>query len=522
MQRTYWLLIGSLVGAVALLWLLARGESRGIAGTQGASVGSADANGAGSGGAGSKPLLLYCAASNRAAIEAIREDYRRETGREVSVQYGASQTLLSSMEVSGTGDLFLPADASFIVMAKEKGLVDEVLPLATMRGVIAVKRGNPKGIKTLEDLLADDLKLVQANPDAAAIGKVTRERLKGLGLWERLDGATDAYRTTVNEAANDVVVGAADAAIVYDAVLAMYPMLQGVTISELEGAISEVSLGVLRSGERPTAALHFARYVAARDRGLKRYAENGFAVLRGDVWGDVPELSIFAGSMLRPAIDDTIAAFEQREGVRVSRVYNGCGILVAQMKAGQRPDAYFACDREFMNSVPELFPEPVDVSQNELVILVRKGNPLGIRTLKDLAKAGVRLGIGHEKQCAMGWITQNTLRESGVQQEVMANVTVQTPTGDMLVNQLRAGGLDAAVAYLSNAAGAAETLDAIRIEGIPCSIAVQPFAVGVDSQYPRLTQRLFARLRSADSKETFLAEGFRWYADSDAARGDER
>jgi ABC-type molybdate transport system substrate-binding protein len=388
--------------------------------------------------------------------------------------------------------------------------------------VIAVKRGNPKGIKTLEDLLADDLKLVQANPDAAAIGKVTRERLKGLGLWERLDGATDAYRTTVNEAANDVVVGAADAAIVYDAVLAMYPMLQGVTIPELEGAISEVSLGVLRSGERPTAALHFARYVAARDRGLKRYAENGFAVLRGDVWGDVPELSIFAGSMLRPAIDDTIAAFEEREGVRVSRVYNGCGILVAQMKAGQRPDAYFACDREFMNSVPELFPEPVDVSQNELVILVRKGNPLGIRTLKDLAKAGVRLGIGHEKQCAMGWITQNTLRESGVQQEVMANVTVQTPTGDMLVNQLRAGGLDAAVAYLSNAAGAAETLDAIRIEGIPCSIAVQPFAVGIDSQYPRLTERLFARLRSADSKETFLAEGFRWYADSDAARGDER
>ena len=51
----------------------------------------------------------------------------------------------------------------------------------------------------------------------------------------------------------------------------------------------------------------------------------------------------------------------------------------------------------------------------------------------------------------MGWLTQNTLKEGGVQEQVMENVTVQTPTGDMLVNQLLTGSLDAAVVYLSNA-----------------------------------------------------------------------
>ena len=76
------------------------------------------------------------------------------------------------------------------------------------------------------------------------------------------------------------------------------------------------------------------------------------------------------------------------------------------------------------------------VSQNELVILVAKGNPQNIASLKDLTREGLRVGIGHEKQCAMGWITQNTFREGGIQEEVMANVTVQTPTGDMLVNQM--------------------------------------------------------------------------------------
>jgi ABC-type molybdate transport system substrate-binding protein len=180
------------------------------------------------------------------------------------------------------------------------------------------------------------------------------------------------------------------------------------------------------------------------------------------------------------------------------------------MKAGQIPDAYFACDTEFMEQVPDLFPEPVDVSQNELVILVEKGNPFNIGSLRDLTKEGLRVGIGHEKQCAMGWLTQNTFREGGVQQEVMANVTVQSPTGDMLVNQMQTGSLDAAVAYLSNAAGAGEFLDAVRIEGLECSVATQPYAVKPDSPNAQTASRLFERICSAESRDSFAAEGFGW------------
>lgn len=202
--------------------------------------------------------------------------------------------------------------------------------------------------------------------------------------------------------------------------------------------------------------------------------------------------------------------------MRVDTVYNGCGILVAQMKAGQVPDAYFACDTEFMNQVPDLFPEPVDVSQNELVILVQKGNPHKIGSLRDLTRKGLRVGIGHEKQCAMGWLTQNTFREGGVQTEVMENVTVQTPTGDMLVNQLQTGSLDAAVAYLSNAAGAGEFLDAVRIQGLECSIATQPYAVATDSPNGQTASRLFQQICSTDSKASFAAEGFGWKAAFDA------
>lgn len=489
MNRTSFILLTSIVALVAMVVMLREPKTA-----------------APSGGS----ITLYCAASNRAVMEVIRADYEKEFKRSVQIQYGASQTLLSSMEVSRTGDLYLPADDSFLTIAREKNLIAEQIPLAKMQAVIAVPKGNPKGITSLTDVLKPDVKLVQANPDAAAIGKLTRATLQPTGQWDSLDKATTAYRTTVNDVANDLVVGAADAGIVYDAVLHTYPQLEAIHIPELEPTVADVAISVVASSKQPEAALHFARYVASKNRGLKHYTDHGFQIISGDEWADSPEISLFAGSMLRPAIEDTIIAFEKREGVRVNRVYNGCGILVAQMKSGQHPDAYFACDREFMTQVPDLFPEPVDVSENELVILVQKGNPKQISDLTDLGQKGLRVGIGHEKQCAMGWLTQNTLKEGGVQKEVMENVTVQTPTGDMLVNQLRTKSLDAAVVYLSNAAGAGDDLDAIRIQGIECAIATQPFAVSKETRFPQLTARLFERLCSAESRTSFEAEGFRW------------
>ena len=496
MSRQTIILIGSGVVFIAMLFLMNASNSiqrsRGLSNEK-------------------EPLLVFCAASNRVVMESIRTQYEKEFSRPIQIQYGASQTLLSNIEVSGSGDLYLPADDSFVELGCSKGLLSEVFPLATMNGVVAVRRGNPKNIQSFSDLVRPEIRLVQASPDAAAIGKRTKLALTEEKLWDRLEASTIAFRTTVVDVANDVLVNAADAGIVYDAVMKSYPDLETIQMPEFQGVVSNVSLAVVTGSKQPQSALHFARYVAAKDRGLVHYSEQGFRITGGDVWSDRPELSIFAGSMLRPAIEATLIAFEKREGIRVTRVYNGCGVLVAQMKAGQHPDAYFACDTEFMSQVPDLFPRPVDVSRNELVILVQKGNPLDINTLRDLTKKGVRVGIGHEKQCAMGWLTQNTFRQGGLQTEIMENVTVQSPTGDMLVNQMRAGALDAAVAYLSNAAGSAEYLDAIPIVGLSCSLATQPFAVADASPKAQLAARLFQKICSVESKETFEAEGFRWH-----------
>lgn len=459
---------------------------------------------------GSQPLVVFCAAAVKAPLEAIARDYEKAYGVPVQLQFGASQTLLTNIQVSGQGDLFLPADDSYLDLAREKNLIDESIPLAKMTAVLVVAKGNPKKLNTLDDLTREEVRLVQANPDSAAIGKLTRDALVKQNHWDALAKQTLSFKPTVHDVANDVKVGTVDAGIVWDATAQQYPELDIVTMPELANATASVSIAVVHTGTQHTAALRFARFVAARDKGLPEFAQRGYEIQTGDIWAETPEISLFSGAMLRPAIEETITAFEKREGVRVTRVYNGCGILVSQMRAGEVPDAFFACDKSFMDDVHDLFLDSVDVSTNQLVILVPKGNPRKIKSLDDLGGPGLRVGIGHEKQCALGVLTQRTLVEGKMQQTVMKNVVVQTPTGDMLVNQMRAGSLDAAVAYVSNAATAGKDLDAIRIDGLPCAIAIQPMAAGKETRHPQLTARLMAALRSATSRVRFEATGFHW------------
>jgi len=459
--------------------------------------------------AAAQPLTVYCAAGLRLPLEAVAKQYEKEFGIRIDLSYGGSQTLLANVEVSKTGDLYIPADDSYVAIATEKKLAAEVFPLATMMPMVAVKKGNPKNIRAITDLTRADVKLSQANPDAAAIGKVVRMALQKAGQWDAITARTTVFKGTVNDAANDVVLGATDASFIWDALAAQYPALEFIAIPELSNSVGRVSAAVLTTSKSPTAALKFARYLSGRDKGLKEFERNGYRVALGEAWSREPELNLFAGAMLRPAIDQTVTDFEKREGVRVNRVYNGCGILVAEMQTGKHPDAYFACDTSFMNQVSDLFLDATNLSMNQLVILVPKGNPRGVKSLRDLAQPGLRLGVGHEKQCALGVLTRNTLMTNGTYLDVRKNVAVESPTGDFLVNQLRAKSLDAAIAYVSNAAGSATELDAIAID-IPCALAAQPLARSRETKQPQLTSRLIAALKSAESRARFERNGFRW------------
>ncbi len=463
-------------------------------------------------------LTFFCAAGLRQPVEAIVADYERDYGVAVQIQYGGSGTLLSNLEVADRGDLYLAADDSYIELAREAGLVVESIPIARMRPVIAVARGNPKEIDGLDDLLDPEVATALSNPDAAAIGRISQQLFEQIGRWSEMREAVAVLKPTVNDVANDIRLGTVDAGIVWDALVAQFDDLEAIAIPEGDALANLVSIGVLEACEQPREALAFARYLTARDRGLLQFAEDGYKVVEGDVWSEQPEILLYSGAMLRPGLSEAVRRFEEREGVLFNTVYNGCGILVSQMKTGDQPEAYVSCDISFMDEVRDRFLPSKNLTENDMVILVAKGNPLGIVGLEDLARDGVRVGLAEPSKSALGALAKRLLDGQGLYDSVLANRVVDSATGDFLVNQIRAGGLDATIVYRSNANANPENLkqhlDLIEIEA-PDATAVQPYAVSRDSDNKQLLERFFATVRDAESRDQFESFGFRWRAEDE-------
>ncbi|MFT7035017.1 MAG: molybdate transport system substrate-binding protein [Cyclobacteriaceae bacterium] len=458
-------------------------------------------------------LTMYCAAGMKPAVEQIAKAYEKEYGVRINLQYGGSGTLLSNISIAKRGDLYLAADESYIEKAVDKGLIEETQPLAFLRPVIAVAVNNPLKIKCLDDLKNDDLKFAIANPDAASIGKLTKKILIETGKWEEISSVIAVMKPTVNEVANDIKIGTIDAAIIWDAVANQYPELEYMSIPEWDKYKQQTTVGVLKSSENPTEALKFLRYLSARDKGLMTFSALGYSPIEGDPWNEKPELLFYSGGVNRLAIEKTIQAFEKREGVDVIRVYNGCGILVSQMKAGQQPDAYLSCDVTFMDEVQGSFQEINNVSTTDIVIATSKENDKNLKTLKDLTEPGLKLGVCNPKQSALGALTVNLLDQLGLTEEIMNNVVVQTPTADLLVNQLRTGALDAAIVYSANVASIQDKLTVLKIDAIAAT-ATQNIGINTSSDYKYLTRRLYQRITSEASKKLYLENGFGWLSEN--------
>jgi molybdate transport system substrate-binding protein len=457
------------------------------------------------------PLVLYCAAGLKPAVAGIVDRYSQEFGVPIEIQYGGSGTLLAQIEINPRGDLYLAADDSYIRLGREKALIAEAIPIATQHPVIAVPQGNPRDIQSLEDLLAPDVAFGLANPDAAAIGRITRDTLQAEGVWDEFQQAAKVFKPTVNELATDIKIGAVDAGIIWDCTAAQVDGIEAVEVPELNAHPREIAIAVLTATEHPTNALHFARYIAARDRGGKVLDSIGYGNLPRDLWTDRPQLLLYAGTMFNAVVEETIQSFESREGVEITRVYNGCGILVAQMKAGGQPDAYFSCDDSFMDDVQDEFINRVEVSQNPLVIAVARDNPFGVEHLADFLKPDLRVGLAHPEYSALGHLTGRLLESQQLLPDLVAtdNWKLQAPQGDFLVNELRTGALDAVIVYLSNTAPARDALHIIPIDA-PLAMARQPFAVARNSDNARTMQRLIDACRHPDSRARFEALGFTW------------
>lgn len=212
-------------------------------------------------------LLLYCGAGIRTAAAEIVEAFENRHNVVIQTDYAGSNILLSRIKLSGKGDLYMPGETEYVKQAAAEGLVASSRDACYFVPVILVRKGNPKKIQRVGDLLRDRMRVGFGDPDACAIGKVTDEilRLNGISPADpRLEENVVFRSLTVNELGVHIKAGKIDATIVWDAIASQYPN-EGdiVPIPKERNVVSTVPIAVLRSSRYPNEAAAFQEFVVS-------------------------------------------------------------------------------------------------------------------------------------------------------------------------------------------------------------------------------------------------------------------
>ena len=97
-------------------------------------------------------LLVYSGAGISKAMDEIGQVFEDTYGASIQLNYGGCAQLLGQMEINTTGDVFVGGSMNDADIALEKGFTKESVELVYHIPAIAVPKGNPAGIVSLEDL----------------------------------------------------------------------------------------------------------------------------------------------------------------------------------------------------------------------------------------------------------------------------------------------------------------------------------------------------------------------------------
>jgi molybdate transport system substrate-binding protein len=417
-----------------------------------------------------EPLLCYVSGTMRPALEALAKDYEKQTGQRVELDYAGSGELLIKIGQTRRGDLYICHDP-FMAAAELQGFVKKSWVLASVTPVIVVPKGNPKHIKGLRDLARPGMRVVLTHAEYSTTGHLVARMTEKAGI--KLGSNVVSRTRGGGAAANAVMLGTADAAIVWDAVaylrrekLDAVPiepdvrLKRGVdaittaTFKRIEMAYIKVSMATLTVSKQPTTAEKFAEFVAAA-KNRKVWDSFGFSPPdksreKPDAKSAANELLVMCAAGMRLPVSEMAREFEKEHGIKIVLAYDGSNRLLGNIKLARKGDIYIAGDVEYIKMAKHqnLAGNSVDLCLFEPVIMVRKGNPKRIKELSDLAKPGIRVGLADEKAAAIGRLMPELLKQNGVDRAALQkNIVMTTATVNELALAVKLGTVDAVVVW---------------------------------------------------------------------------
>jgi molybdate transport system substrate-binding protein len=232
--------------------------------------GGDDDSGGGSASGSSNEIKVFAAASLTAAFTKLGEQYTSANGgTRVTFNFAGSQALATQIQQAAPADVFASADIPN--MDKVKDLVGTPQNFASNLLAIVVEKGNPKGVKGLDDLASSDLKVVLAAEEVPA-GKYAKQILDKAGVSVSPVSQEDNVKAVVTK----VSLGEADAGIVYVTdVTAGGDKVEGVDIPDVQNVMATYPIATVKATKAQDKAQAFMDLVLSAD-GQQVLKEYGF------------------------------------------------------------------------------------------------------------------------------------------------------------------------------------------------------------------------------------------------------
>jgi molybdate transport system substrate-binding protein len=220
------------------------------------------------------------------------------------------------------------------------------------------------------------------------------------------------------------------------------------------------------------------------------------------------EIEVFAATSLRDAFSAYADSFA---GARVRLTFAGSEALADGIRAGQRPDVYAAAEAEQPERLHAegLVEEPVLFAGNEIVVVVRRGDP-SVRRVQDLAEQGVRLAIAGAR-VSLGDYTREVLNrlDAETRDAIEGNVARTAPDVGAVVASVASGEVDAGFAYRSDVRASGGGLRAVSLPSQLQPSVVYKVAVVRGSAHGAQARAFVDGLRAPAGRRALSDAGFR-------------
>ena len=230
-------------------------------------------------------LFVYCGAGMRKPMDEIGLLFEEENGISVNYNYAGSNTLLSQMELTQKGDIYMPGATYYFDVAREKGFTDYEQLIAYHVPVIAVPKGNSANITSLDDLAKSGVKVILGDSKAVAIGKLGDTLLKDNGIYEDVEKNVVARGATVNKLVVYISMDQGDASIIWEDLVVNSEKIESVAINSQNNIIKIIPIGTLSFSNKNDAAKKFVDFVAS-DKGKTIFEKHGFTTYPNEKYGD--------------------------------------------------------------------------------------------------------------------------------------------------------------------------------------------------------------------------------------------